>query len=211
MGFHMSVLDIGGGFQDHNFECMAAGLREALAREFPHSLPRLIAEPGRFYATPFYTMVCRITSRRTQAGPGSVDMLYQNDGLYGCFSCKWSEASVFTPILIQPPLGKKALPRVEGEHRYSLWGPTCDSVDLVAEEMVFNCEVRPGDWLKYQDMGGGYNIAFCFLFFLSFWTLERPGSRRELTERTTAYTTSAASQFNGFPNTYTVIYREDMK
>lgn len=40
------------------------------------------------------------------------------------------------------------------EHRYSVWGPTCDAMDCVAKEATFGSEVRIGDWLKYSGMGG---------------------------------------------------------
>lgn len=165
----MSILDVGGGFQDTNFESMAAGLRVALEQEFSGLSLRLIAEPGRFYASGFYTMVCRVISRRKQLGEARTtaepDMLYQNDGVYGCFSGKWAENCVFTPILLSPSTNmERECHRAEGEHRYSVWGPTCDSLDLVAEEIVLNCEVKVGDWLKYRDMGGMLYAFFSRVF-----------------------------------------------
>lgn len=198
----MSILDIGGGFQDSNFESMAAGLRVALEQEFSGMPARLIAEPGRFYASGFYTMVCRVISRRRQLGEAGTtatpDMLYQNDGIYGCFSGKWAEQCVFTPILLSPSASsvERECCRAEGEHRYSIWGPTCDSLDLVAEEVVLDCEVQVGDWLKYQNMGGMFYVFF-FVFM----------SGAKL--MTIAYTTSISSCFNGFPNSYTVIYYDE--
>ncbi|THC96590.1 hypothetical protein EYZ11_003930 [Aspergillus tanneri] len=154
LGFQMTVLDVGGGFQDANFEIMASGLRPALAQEFRDRKLTVIAEPGRFYATPFYTMACRVIARRTQIRSASkvADMLYQNDGLYGCFSCGWSENEVYTPVLVSGG----AVERDWGEHRYSVWGPTCDSIDRVAEEVAMDCEVKIGDWLIYRNMGGEF-------------------------------------------------------
>ncbi|KAF9893971.1 Mitochondrial 2-oxoadipate and 2-oxoglutarate transporter [Aspergillus nanangensis] len=177
LGFNMKILDIGGGFQDSNFEPMAGGLRRAMDQVFGDLDATFMGEPGRFYAAPYYTMVCRVISRREQschaASRHVPDMLYQNDGVYGCFSSKWAESGVFAPIHL-PQRRNIGGPRQKGTHRYSIWGPTCDSVDLVADEVVFSSEVRIGDWLKYPDMG--------------------------------AYTTCASSQFNGFSNRYLVIY-----
>lgn len=46
-------------------------------------------------------MVCRVIARRKQSGYAASkyipDMLYQNDGVYGWFSCKWSEDGVYKP------------------------------------------------------------------------------------------------------------------
>ncbi|KAE8375734.1 pyridoxal-dependent decarboxylase [Aspergillus bertholletiae] len=178
LGFNMTVLDVGGGFQHSNFEFMASSLRPALAREFGDRRVQVIAEPGRFYATPCYTLVCKVIARRRQIGaaPSSpVDMLYQNDGLYGCFSCGWSEGEEYTPVLVKQERASEEL-RGSGEHRYSLWGPTCDSIDRIAKEIVMDGEVKVDDWLVYKDMG--------------------------------AYSLSASSQFNGFPNNYRVIYQD---
>lgn len=35
----------------------------------------------------------------------------------------------------------------------SLWGPTCDSVDLVSPSTLLPRSLRIGDWLAFPDMG----------------------------------------------------------
>jgi ornithine decarboxylase len=151
----MQILDVGGGFEDNNFEPMAHVLRKAISREFT-SPPKLIAEPGRFYASGFYTMVCQVVARRIQKGITTKlpDMLYLNDGLYGSFSMKWSEGKTFVPTLIELPEISAPATRDWKRHRYSIWGPTCDSMDCISKEVVMNQEIMIGDWLKFQDMGG---------------------------------------------------------
>lgn len=156
LGFDMHTLDIGGGFEDNNFEDMAYPLREAIACEFRDPIT-LIAEPGRFYASGFYTMVCQVIARRVQVEKAEIklpDMLYLNDGLYGCFSMGWSENGVFVPTLIDPHRIPNMPPRDPVPHVYSVWGPTCDSIDCISKEVVLNQEIRVGDWLKFEDMGG---------------------------------------------------------
>ncbi|KAJ5435620.1 Mitochondrial 2-oxoadipate and 2-oxoglutarate transporter [Penicillium cf. griseofulvum] len=175
LGFDMQILDIGGGFEDTNFETMAYSLREEIARQFTSPVT-LIAEPGRFYASGFYTMVCQVIARRTQKDTTTKqpDMLYLNDGLYGCFSMKWSEDKIFVPTLVELRGTSTPAPREWKPHRYSIWGPTCDSIDCISKEVVMDQEMMIGDWVRFQDMG--------------------------------AYTISAASRFNGFPNSYEIIY-----
>jgi ornithine decarboxylase len=174
IGFHPTILDIGGGFQEDCFETMAPVLREAIRVEFPEGITT-IAEPGRFFARSVYTLVCRVISRRRQLGSaassGVPDMLYQNDGIYGNFMNVIMEKEVMVPYLVK---GKEArvllnksksvaengkandVVQVTGSHRYSIWGPTCDSTDCVVREVTFNSEVKIGDWLKYKNMGGEY-------------------------------------------------------
>jgi ornithine decarboxylase len=174
LGFHPKILDIGGGFQDNCFESMAPIIREAICSEFPVGITT-IAEPGRFYARSVYTLVCRVISRRRQLGSaassGIPDMLYQNDGIYGNFMNVIMEKEIMVPHLIKPKKTKDGImPNYKtngvskiasdvaskSEHRYSIWGPTCDSTDCVVREVTFDTEIKIGDWLKYKNMGGQF-------------------------------------------------------
>ena len=155
LGYNPTILDVGGGFQDSHFEAMAAVLRDTIHAEFPSGV-NVIAEPGRFYARSAYTLACRVISKRRQIGSaaaaGVPDMLYQNDGVYGNFMNVIMEKEAMMPSLVTRG------PRQVGQHRYSIWGPTCDSIDCVAREVTLDVEVRLGDWLKYKNMGGQYTI-----------------------------------------------------
>ncbi|KAI9040389.1 type III PLP-dependent enzyme [Aspergillus affinis] len=178
LGFQMTLLDIGGGFQDSNFERLASSVHEALGEEIPSHI-RVIAEPGRYYACSAYTLACQVISRRRQIGDprktGS-DMLYQNDGVYGCFMNVLVEKEIMCPTLITSYAHSQVenVKRQQGEHRYSIWGPTCDSTDCVVRDAALESEVKVGDWLKYKNMG--------------------------------AYTTSTTTKFNGFSNDRAVVY-----
>lgn len=158
----MQILDVGGGFEDNNFETMAYSLREAIFHEFKSPI-RLIAEPGRFYASGFYTMACQVIARRIQKGATSKlpDMLYLNDGLYGCFSCKWTEGREYTPTLIESRGISAATPRDCKPRRYSIWGPTCDSMDCISKDLIMDQEIIVGDWLRFEDMGGKSDHHMC--------------------------------------------------
>ena len=156
-GFHLTTLDIGGGFQDSNFEMMAETVRKTIDLEFPNGV-RTIAEPGRFYARSSFTLVSRVISRRRRIGSfigKQPDMLYQNDGVFGNFMNALVEKEIMVPSLIRTlPNAGEDLKADSREHTYSIWGPTCDSTDCVAREARFDSEVKIGDWLKYSNMGG---------------------------------------------------------
>ncbi|RAL17464.1 type III PLP-dependent enzyme [Aspergillus homomorphus CBS 101889] len=189
----MDILDIGGGFQDTNFEEMAVPLAYALDEAFPantDSPVRVIAEPGRYFARSLYTMACKVISRRRQLldytpYPSMLpDMLYLNDGVYGSFMLVLLENEVFVPdtVAVRGVLGELGDEegqrlRATGPHQYSIWGPTCDGIDCVAPEVVMEGEVGVGDWLVFRDMG--------------------------------AYSVVSATRFNGFSNDYDVIYASD--
>ncbi|KAF7595198.1 hypothetical protein BBP40_006942 [Aspergillus hancockii] len=52
------------GFQDSNFETMAATLRAVLAQEFPGPDTTVNEEPGRLYTSSAHTMACKVIARR---------------------------------------------------------------------------------------------------------------------------------------------------
>lgn len=145
---------------------MAPIIRDAIRSEFPAGIT-MIAEPGRFFARSVYTLICRVISRRRQLGnaalSGVPDMLYQNDGIYGNFMNVIMEKEIMVPYLIKSKKARVLLHKPKSEdalqvtdHRYSIWGPTCDSTDCVVREVTFDSEVKVGDWLKYKNMGGEY-------------------------------------------------------
>ncbi|OGM49478.1 ornithine decarboxylase [Aspergillus bombycis] len=159
LGFNMHVLDVGGGFQDSNFEQMALTLQRAIEEQFSPST-QVIAEPGRYYARSFYTAACKVIARRKQIGQDRLthtDMLYLNDGIYGCFMNAVAENEIYRPILVRQETTSNSEGET-GEHRYSVWGPTCDGLDCIAKEATMNCEIKVGDWVKFENMGA-YTVA----------------------------------------------------
>lgn len=67
-GFDFDFLDLGGGFEDDNFEIIAAVLRTAIAEYFPLDKNgdgvRIIAEPGRYYVSRAFELATNIIARR---------------------------------------------------------------------------------------------------------------------------------------------------
>lgn len=206
LGFTPTILDIGGGSQDTNFEPTAGGITT-------------IAEPGRFYARCTYTLVCRVIARRRQLGSaaaaGVPDMLNQNDGVYGNFMNVITEQEVMQPCLVLTKQQQKRESDCEseyqsqsqskceaegvvarGQQRYSVWEPTGDSVDCVMRDTTIDGDVEVGNWLKYKDMGG----MFSMFSTRSGWVMDS----HCLTA--TAYTNTTATQFNGFKSARDVLY-----
>jgi ornithine decarboxylase len=144
----MNLRDIGGGYQGSNFKKIAQSVRGALMEGFP-SQTRIIAEPGRYFARSAYTLACKVLSRRCHIGEEAQerpDMLYQNDCVYGSFMNVLYEKEVVHPSLIpcSSPYHLRNTKRARGPHHYSIWGPTCDSIDCVARETTLEAEVRVG-------------------------------------------------------------------
>ena len=147
-GHEMTILDLGGGYSggdaaapDSGLGPVAAVVREALDAHFPpFSGVRVIAEPGRFFAEPVGTLAVAVNGVRPHAKPTSafapardaVDY-FLSDGVYGCLnSIIYDDAR-----LAYLPLRAAGGGGVEGEtdepsFASTLYGPTCDSADIVA-------------------------------------------------------------------------------
>jgi ornithine decarboxylase len=127
-GFRLDVLDIGGGFPIDYIEpapeidAFCAPIRAAIAR-LPEGL-RLIAEPGRFICGPAAVAISTVMGRAKREGRW---WYYLDDGVYGTFSGQMYDKMRF-PIepLREPDRARE--PCV-------ISGPTCDSLDVIAEDL----------------------------------------------------------------------------
>ena len=138
------TLDIGGGFpidygqpvQDIGRFC--APLRAALAK-LPARV-RVIAEPGRFIVGPAAIGVASVMGRAQREGHW---WYYLDDGLYGSFSGQLFDHARY-PV---EPLrdSEERLPSV-------LAGPTCDSIDVIAENLMLP-QLKAGDLIVGRAMG----------------------------------------------------------
>ncbi|KAJ7623926.1 ornithine decarboxylase [Mycena polygramma] len=174
-GYHFTLLDVGGGFEDALFEQAATFLTEAIDTYFPDRRGlKIIAEPGRFYVSKAFSLATNIIARRapltddpTQgAAPDRPSVMYYiNDGVYGAFNGILFDHQTPHPYVLS--MGDSFhVTGTEPVVASSVWGPTCDSIDCVCPSTQLPAALRVGDWLGFDNMG--------------------------------AYTVCAASQFNGF-------------
>lgn len=82
----LKVLDVGGGFQLESFKEASAVLRLALEEYFPvSSNVEIIAEPGRYLVASAFTLAANVIAKRKLNDVES--MIYINDGVYGNMNC----------------------------------------------------------------------------------------------------------------------------
>jgi len=140
----LDTLDIGGGFpiayarKTQQIGLFCAPIRASLAR-LPRRL-RIIAEPGRFIVGPAAIGVAAVMGRARREG---LWWYYLDDGLYGSYSGQLYDHARY-PI--------EAL-RTAGERQACvLAGPTCDSIDVIAENVLLP-RLRAGDLIIGRAMG----------------------------------------------------------
>jgi len=150
LGFNMTLLDIGGGFpgdNNGNFSECADVINTSLDEFFPSPEIQVIAEPGRYFVCSAFTLATNIHSKREIRSPdGNISsvMYYINDGVYGSFNAKLYEDAVFRGVPLETTKAK-LLPS-------SIWGPTCDGIDKV-EENVLLPVMELGSWIIYPNLG----------------------------------------------------------
>jgi ornithine decarboxylase len=143
-GVPLSILDIGGGFPVDYLEPATAidqfcePIRQALS-ELPGNV-QIWAEPGRFLSAPAGTAVSRIMGKARRNG---VMWYYLDDGLYGSYSGQIFDQMRY-PLQVFSDLNERE-PAV-------LAGPTCDSIDVIAEEIELP-SLEIGDLVIGHQMG----------------------------------------------------------
>lgn len=153
----MNLLDIGGGFPapyDSSvkpFSELAKVINRELDRLFPKNDPafpkklEILAEPGRFFCATSATAVSKIIGKAVRDGK---TCYYINDGVYHTFS-----GVIFDHCHYHLKAFKKGPTEI-----CSVFGPTCDALDVVsmAENLPTNLEI--GD-LLYSEQIGAYSHA----------------------------------------------------
>ena len=140
----LDTLDIGGGFPiDYGQRAPAiqrfcAPIRAALAK-LPKRI-RIIAEPGRYIVGPAAIGVSSVMGRAKREGHW---WYYLDDGLYGSYSGQLFDHAKYPVEALrrEGPL----LPSV-------LAGPTCDSIDVIGENLMLP-QLEAGDLIVGRAMG----------------------------------------------------------
>ena len=141
---NLDLLDIGGGFPIPYGGTMqpirgfCRPIRQAL-KGLPRGV-RVIAEPGRFIAGPSGTSISSVVGRAQREGRW---WYYLDDGLYGSYNGRLYDHARY-PIDVPGRRGPT--------HPSVLAGPTCDSIDVVREDIPLP-ELQIGDLVVGRMMG----------------------------------------------------------
>jgi diaminopimelate decarboxylase len=157
LNIQSSIIDIGGGFPGNiqKFEEISKSINNAMndffSEELENNTIRFIAEPGRYFAEKTHTLVLNIIGKKKikDKDEETIIIYYLNDGMYGSFNCIYFDHS--NPVIM--PFNER-----DGKlHRSRLFGPTCDSMDLITENIMLP-ELAIGEWV-YVENFGAYTIA----------------------------------------------------
>ena len=160
LDIYPKLLDFGGGFPGNDdkavkFEEIAESINKGITDFFPNAEDEgmeFIAEPGRFLAQRTHTLVMNVIGKKIVNAEKEEDktiVYYLNDGVYGSFNCIFFDHE--HPVIL--PFNE----RDGKQYKSLLWGPTCDSIDMISENVMLP-ELAIGEWV-YVENFGAYTVA----------------------------------------------------
>lgn len=147
-GVVIDRLDVGGGFPSIYPDSRPVDLGEFITaiEDGVADLPvkdgiELMCEPGRALVSEAESLIVRVDARRGNE-------LFINDGGYGVlFDCAHLNFVYPVQVVSRPVLESEEL------IPFSLWGPTCDSIDHLPGPFLLPSSVREGDYLEIGNVG----------------------------------------------------------
>ena len=136
MGIQINIIDIGGGFNQSNFIDCAEQIKKGMAlfRE-----KTFISEVGRFLVEQSHTLYLHVICKKVN----DKRIYYLDDGVYGSIGCK---------IFDHAKVNIKSSKHDDQLFESTLYGPTCDSFDLI-EESIYLPDLNVGDKLYIENFG----------------------------------------------------------
>lgn len=146
----VSELDIGGGFPSPYPGVETPGLARffetiAAARaELPLAADaELLGEPGRALVAEGMSVLAQVILRKG-------DRIYLNDGIYGSLlEPVISRGLVRFPVRVHRLQGEAS----DARRPFTLYGPTCDSLDVLPKPFCLPEDIRRGDWVEFGILG----------------------------------------------------------
>lgn len=152
-GVPVQVLNVGGGFPapypgestrgiEHYFSRVVQGRRDLQLS--PNCL--LLCEPGRSLVATSGTVITKVLMRRGNS-------IFLNDGAFGTLQelghpKEQRPTRLIRPSGIHSPLKTK----------FKVFGPTCDSNDVLGAPFILPVDVKEGDWIEIGMMGA-YSLS----------------------------------------------------
>lgn len=186
MNIKISIIDIGGGFPGVNktvsFEEIATrindGIQDFFLQDVRDKNIQFISEPGRYFAQKSHILVLNVIGKKIIYDSCTTDsdeqicdkkiVYYLNDGVYGSFNCIFFDHH--DPIIL--PFNE----RKEKLYKTTIFGPTCDSIDLISKNVMLP-DLAIGESVYVEDFGAytaassssfnGFKTSICNYIFKS--------------------------------------------
>jgi ornithine decarboxylase len=148
-GVALDYLDVGGGFPARHPDSEPPALSQYISEiksavhQFGFEGARLLCEPGRALVAEAESVIIRVIGRRGTN-------LHVSDGTYGCF---FEGAKIYGGLSYPTRLIRNGEFRGGEVKPFTLWGPSCDSIDHMPGPFYLPDDVREGDYIEVGQMG----------------------------------------------------------
>ncbi len=158
-GIRIPVINIGGGFCDPvtaikneiNIDDFYSSIGKACKLAADNGF-EVYAEPGRSLVSSAGILVSSVIGTSVRDGK---NWAYLNEGIYGCFSIKLYENTHFSFISLNAANSDIA---ASSASQWTIAGPTCDSLDVIAEQAELAHSPKIGEIFLTPNMGA-YTLA----------------------------------------------------
>jgi len=158
-GVEIAALDLGGGFPGPYvgndvppYHWYFDTIKEALAT-FGEKHPPVLCEPGRALVAEGMSLITQVILRKG-------DSIYMNDGVYGSFDeltlPGWIADYAHKTYSLDAK--NRALPLTGETRPFRVFGPTCDTLDVLPRPLTLPENVAAGDFIVFEDIGA-YSVA----------------------------------------------------
>lgn len=147
-GVQLHRLNVGGGFPSQmdnhtpDLEKIFDLIDSTVSEAFP-TKPALVCEPGRAMVASAFTHATQIKSINDEGD------VYLNDGIYGGLS----EFPVLDVSREYSVVASCTTARTCRETFVTVFGPTCDSLDVLPNKMALPRDLSEGDYILFHNMG----------------------------------------------------------
>ena len=148
------IINVGGGFPSiypdlhpQPLENYINEIKKAFNNLNLSNKPELLCEPGRALVAESGSSIVKVVLRKKQK-------LYINDGTYGSLFDAGVPNFVLPTRMI--PNGRMTSKKLTA---YSLYGPTCDSMDFMKGPFILPNNIKEGDYIEVGQLGA-YSLTF---------------------------------------------------
>ncbi len=163
-------LNVGGGFPSHRWDeqpdltPIFNMIKHTYAQCFPHGKTLLVCEPGRAMVADSFSLALRVKTL-------SDNVIYLNDGIYGGLA----EFRDIGHIQRYQVICAQNITPAKTHKDFSIFGPTCDSLDHLAVPLPLPENIQEGDYILFENTGAyTHSIATRFNGYGDVKTIDLP-------------------------------------
>jgi ornithine decarboxylase len=149
-GVRLAALNVGGGFPGDypnspapSLESFFQGIQTTAERLFGANGVKLECEPGRGLVASSHSLLTRVKLVRRGTD------IFINDGIYGALL----ECAQVPELMPAVRAIRSGQPLAGSRCEYTVYGPTCDPLDVLPGRLALSAGIEEGDYLEFASLG----------------------------------------------------------